>query len=139
MENMSDYLFKNMSESPESWSDLTLLKYTNMATIGILYIEMFLCFGLNLLSISFIIISKNFTPINILIMNLGLVDIMYSSCIPFYVRQFSGTYVTQTRAGCQISYFLDVTCMIVRTYFEFKYVLNLIVLIYLHMPLRVES
>jgi hypothetical protein len=75
---------------------------------------MILCFLLNGLSFCCILTSKNFfNPVNVLILNLGIVDCTYASLIPFYVQQFKEENVQQTKLGCQVSYLLDVTCMIV--------------------------
>jgi hypothetical protein len=90
------------------------------ATIIILYIEMVACIILNSISVFCILFAKTLSPIPMLILNLAVVDCLYVSIIPFYVRQFEqvkGETIVQTKFGCQISYFLDVTCMIVSIMF----------------------
>ena len=85
-----------------------------------LYTQMMLCFILNSVSLIFMIYSRVFTPINILIINLAIADILYSSCIPYYLRQFNDEdeAVSQSEFGCRLSFILDVTCMIVSLEFR---------------------
>ena len=95
---------------------IDLIKTFNKFTIVILYFEMILCFILNTISILYITTTKLFNPINILIINLALGDLLYASLVPIFARQFrqvSGENLIQTKFSCQISYFLDVTCMLV--------------------------
>jgi hypothetical protein len=88
------------------------LSILNLTTIVILYVQMALCFVLNIISVTFIVVvSKSYNPISLLIINLAISDILYSSCVPYYVRQFSGGVISQT--GCRVAFILDVTCMIV--------------------------
>ncbi len=108
----------SMSNSNNYYTHLIL--YMCDVTIVMLYIEMVACIVLNAISVFCILFSKQLTPINMLILNLALVDCLYVSIIPFYVRQFEqvkGETIVQTKLGCQVSYFLDVTCMIVSSWF----------------------
>ena len=93
-----------------------ILDRINRITITVLYVEMSLCFALNLISFTYILVTRDFRPISCLIMNLVVVDILYSSCIPFYVSQFAGIAPDQTLLGCKLSFFIDATCMIVNVY-----------------------
>lgn len=86
----------------------------NVFTVATLYMEMTLCFVLNAISITFMIYFRMFSPINMLVINLAIADILYSSCVPYYVRQFDDMMIPQTKFGCRMSFILDVTCMIVR-------------------------
>ncbi|CAF0721913.1 unnamed protein product [Brachionus calyciflorus] len=88
----------------------------NLITIIILYTQLVLCYILNAISLTFIIHSKNFSPINLLIINLAISDILYSSCIPFYVRQFNEGAVSQSQLGCRLSFIFDVTSMLVNVF-----------------------
>lgn len=87
----------------------------NVFTVATLYIQMTLCIILNAISLTFMIYFKMFTPINMLIINLAIADILYSSCVPYYVRQFDDMPSSQSAFGCRISFIIDVTCMIVST------------------------
>jgi hypothetical protein len=102
-----------MANNSDKNAEITAMTIFNSLTIVILYTEMALCFGLNTISLCFIVGTRLFTPINILILNLVIVDIVYASCIPFYVSQFAEQDVSFSLAGCRMSYFLDVTCMLV--------------------------
>ncbi len=109
--NSSNFSFFNSKSQSKSF-----IIYICDATIIILYIEMVACIILNSISVFFILFAKTLSPIHMLILNLAVVDCLYVSIIPFYVRQFEqvkGEKIVQTKFGCQISYFLDVTCMIV--------------------------
>ena len=97
----------------ESWIKDDFIRYYNLVTVMFLFVLMILCFILNLISIFCISCSKTITPIKMLILNLAVSDIFYASCIPMFAKQFSGGTVYQTEFGCRISFFLDVTCMIV--------------------------
>lgn len=78
---------------------------------------MILCYVLNSISFVCILYMNAFTPINMLILNLALADMLYASCIPFYVSQFKERQpISQSKIGCQISFILDVSSMIVRFY-----------------------
>ena len=89
----------------------------NLITITMLYTEMILCYVLNSISFVCILYMNAFTPINMLILNLALADMLYASCIPFYVSQFKERQpISQSKIGCQISFILDVSSMIVRFY-----------------------
>ena len=102
----------NVSIQDQNLININLL---NFITLTCLYTEMILCFALNSISIMFIFYTKSFTPISILIVNLALADMLYSSCILFYARQFSIEQpVQQSKLGCQISFIIDVSSMIVR-------------------------
>ncbi len=95
---------------------MAMIAYICDTTIFVLYIEMACIIGLNAVSVMCILSSKFLTPIHALIINLAIVDCLYSSIIPFYVRQFKqvkGEKIIQRKNGCRLSYFLDVMCMIV--------------------------
>ena len=90
--------------------------YLANITIISLYVEMVLCYIMNILSATSIICTKSFTTINIIILNLAIADCLYAGLIPFYVRQYQqlkGISINQTKFGCKISLLLDVMCMIV--------------------------
>lgn len=93
-----------------------ILDWLNLITFLFLYTQMVLCFVLNAISLSFIIYSRAFTPINLLIINLSIADILYSSLIPFYSRQFSNDVVSQSELGCRLSFILDVASMLVNVF-----------------------
>jgi hypothetical protein len=113
--NQTDEAFDNKTFVLDNETELGInfIKFYNNITILFLYILMCLSFILNSISITCILWSKSYTPINILILNLSLSDILYASCVPMFVKQFTGDAVLQTESGCRISFFLDVTCMIV--------------------------
>ena len=94
------------------------MKHFNRITILVLYTLMILCFLLNSISVISILCSKAYTPINILILNLAISDVLYSSCIPIFTRQFTGDSMSEF--ACRVSFFLDVTCMIVSNLFLFS-------------------
>jgi hypothetical protein len=111
-------IYKMENSSITERSHLLIIKdYVDHVTYYMLYIEMILCLCLNTVSILFIVSSRLFTPINLLILNLAVFDMLYSCCIPLFVTQFTGGQIQLSLYGCRISYFLDVTCMIVSTYF----------------------
>jgi hypothetical protein len=100
-----------------------LTSYAVDITIVLLYTELFACLILNSVALLSIVLTKVIMPIHVLILNLMIVDCMYASTIPFYVRQFKefkGEKVHQTTIGCQMSFFCDVTCMIVIYFCNFK-------------------
>ena len=100
-------------EDQAQYQLMILVNYLNQITIPCLYMEMALCFLFNTISLTFIIYKRIFTPINILIANLSLADIVYSSCIPFLVQQFSASPISQSVLGCAVFYVLDVSSMMV--------------------------
>lgn len=105
------------------------LQFLNTSTISLLYLLMSLCFVLNATSIVCIISSLAFSPINLLILNLAFSDILYASCIPMFVDQFTEKVVVQTETGCRLSFFLDVTCMIVSSSSQFYFILKSLILL----------
>jgi hypothetical protein len=112
--NTTNDWFNNTSS--DKFNDNAFIKYYNKVTIVSLYASMISCYALNIISVMSIICAKAFTPINILILNLAVSDVLYASCIPFFINQFTGATVIQTEFGCRISFFLDVTCMIVNVF-----------------------
>lgn len=88
----------------------------DLITSILLYAEMTFCFTLNSISLLFIISHNKITPINLLIINLAIADILYSSCIPFFVRQFSVGDYSQSKFSCRLTYAIDVTCMLIEVY-----------------------
>jgi hypothetical protein len=118
-ENIEDHIssmFINLlSQTDASSSRLT---WANNFTRVALYCEMFACFTFNLMSVFCIVSNKNSLQIsiNVLILNLAVADVMYASLIPFYASQFAlddQKPSSVTQLTCRLSFFLDVTCMIV--------------------------
>jgi hypothetical protein len=108
--NNRDDLLTNQHFSNQRFN----MNLLNLITITILFTEMIFCYVLNSISFICIIYMKAFTPINMLILNLALADVLYASCIPFYVSQFRERQpVSQSKIECQISFILDVSSMIV--------------------------
>ena len=90
-----------------------LFWYIDIVTIVCLYIQMVLTVILNLTVVCYIVLTKAFSPINLLILNLVISDLFYAGGIPFYVRQFMPGPVSQTETGCRISLLIDWMSMIV--------------------------
>lgn len=76
---------------------------------------MLLCFGLNTISLLYVFCSREFTSNKILIVNLAIADILNSSCVPFFASQFTAKS-SPSKFGCRVSYFIDVTTMLVNVY-----------------------
>lgn len=90
--------------------DMPVLLYI---TIICLYIFMILTIVLNLLSIICIVHAKAFTPINLLIMNLSISDIIYSTNVPVFAAQFIAKSITYPLIMCRLSFLSDVLTMMV--------------------------
>lgn len=67
----------------------------------------------NAISIVFIILARAFTPINLLIINLGLADITYSLGIPFFISQTLNLNWSFGLLGCRIFIFTEFSGIIV--------------------------
>lgn len=67
----------------------------------------------NAISIIFIILARAFTPINLLIINLGLADITYSLGIPFFISQTLNLNWSFGLLGCRIFIFTEFSGIIV--------------------------
>ena len=96
----------------------------DLITVICLYSQMTLSIILNMIVVMYILINRFFAPINILILNLAVSDLMYASTIPFYVSQFMPQPVSQTQLGCRISLLIDWTSMIVSFDYFILYLIN---------------
>lgn len=70
----------------------------------------------NIISFSTIVITKNFQPINILIMNLAFADIVYISGIPLFVLNSFYQSWPLDLIGCRIFFFTDFVGTLVGVY-----------------------
>jgi hypothetical protein len=68
---------------------------------------------LNSLSIILIIGSKKITPINLLIINLAISDILYAFTIPIFAVHIVTPWWPFGRLGCQLAISIDIIAMIV--------------------------
>lgn len=111
-ETKSSTMYRKI-ENKYNFSFENAMSLIDLITIICLYSQMGLSIILNMIVIIYILIMRYFGPINVLILNLAISDLMYSSTIPFYVSQFMPEPVGQTQLGCRISFLIDWTSMIV--------------------------
>ena len=84
----------------------------NYSIMICLYVIMLLTIILNLFSIVCIVHAKQLTPINILIVNLCLTDILYATNLPNIAAQFINKF-TYSLVLCRLTITLDMICVIV--------------------------
>ena len=86
--------------------------YIYFFTIGLLIIFSF-SLVFNIISISSIISARAFSPINLLILNLGIADIVYSLGMPLFLSQMYSKNWEFGLIGCRIFIFTDFIGIIV--------------------------
>lgn len=82
----------------------------------ILFSQMVLSIILNILSIVSICFAKIISPLNLLILNLALSDILYALNIPIVARQFYDHQDPYTLFTCRLNYLIDFISMSVNVY-----------------------
>lgn len=91
-------------------------------TASIFYTLMILAYVLNLLSIICISFSKAFSPINLLILNLAVSDILYASGIPVFAIQIYSPEYQYTESLCRLSFLVDKLSLLVGLKYFKKYI-----------------
>ncbi|RNA15765.1 Poly-cysteine and histidine-tailed [Brachionus plicatilis] len=94
----------------EALLDLNAPVFTSNLILSLIFL---LGIFFNTISIVFIILARAFTPINLLIINLGLADITYSLGIPFFISQTLNFDWQFGQFGCRIFIFTEFSGIIV--------------------------
>ena len=104
--------FSNITKPASDLSDSenVIIAWSTASTLLTLFC---FCIVFNLLSVSSIIWSKNFSPINILIMNLAVSDMIYSFSILIFLSHILNIFWIFTTITCKIFYLTDTVGMIV--------------------------
>jgi hypothetical protein len=103
----------NLNSSIANKSSSNSIDFTaNIISYGFLIVFL-MSFVLNVITIASILLMKNFKPINVLIMNLALADLIYTAGIPFLVIQIINVNFDTGLIGCRFFFLSDFIGMIV--------------------------
>ncbi|CAF4341026.1 unnamed protein product, partial [Adineta steineri] len=92
---------------------LSLPPVPQLVILGIIFVA---SVALNCISIISIVGARAITPINLLIINLAVSDIVYSLTIPIFAVHIVIPWWPFGRVGCQLAIAIDIIAMIVGVY-----------------------
>ena len=110
MDNFTNMNKKENSQVSSPSLVLTLPALPQLIILGIIFLT---SITLNCLSIIFIIGSRAITPINLLIINLAISDLIYALTIPIFAVHIVIPWWPFGRIGCQLAISIDIIAMIV--------------------------
>ncbi len=96
---------------------LSLPPVPQLVILGVIFIASVV---LNCVSIMSIVGARAITPINLLIINLAVSDIVYSLTIPIFAVHIVIPWWPFGRVGCQLAIAIDIIAMIVSYFFLTK-------------------